>query len=91
MQALSLETLADPAKARCGLAARCWRCSRWHDFDIAELVARHGNRSVKAFQPRRPSRQGRLANIWRRGITNLTAAQVGYNRRRFYRYLGNAG
>ncbi|MEE8173527.1 MAG: hypothetical protein V3T62_11410 [Alphaproteobacteria bacterium] len=52
MQALSLETLADPATARYGLAAHCWRCSRWHNLDIAELVARHGNRSAKAFQPR---------------------------------------
>ena len=52
MQALSLETLADLAKANYSLAAHCWRCSRWHDFDIAELVARHGNRSIVAFQVR---------------------------------------
>jgi len=52
MRALSLETLSDLAKADYGLAAHCWRCSRWHDFDIAELVARHGDRPVTRFHPR---------------------------------------
>jgi hypothetical protein len=52
MQPLSPETLADLANARYGLAAHCWRCSRWHDFDIAEIVAKHGNRSILNFKPR---------------------------------------
>ncbi|MDA0231054.1 MAG: hypothetical protein O3B21_12810 [Proteobacteria bacterium] len=52
MVPISLETLADLAKARYGLAAHCWRCNRWHDFDIAELVARIGNRSIVQFKPR---------------------------------------
>ena len=52
MQPISLGTLADLAKARYGLAAYCLNCNRWHDFDIAELVARHGNRSIVKFQPR---------------------------------------
>jgi len=52
MQLLSLETLSDLANARYGLAAHCWRCSRWHDFDLAELVEKHGNRSVMDFKPR---------------------------------------
>jgi len=52
MRALSLETLSDLAKARYGLAAHCWRCERWHDFDIDELVERIGNRSIVRFRPR---------------------------------------
>jgi hypothetical protein len=52
MQTPSLETFADLAKAHYGLAAHCWRCNRWHDFDVSELVARHGNRSVVNFRPR---------------------------------------
>ena len=51
MQALSLGTLADLAKARYGLAAYCLNCNRWHDFDIAELVERYGNRSIVKFKP----------------------------------------
>ena len=52
MQALSLETLADLAEARYGLAAYCLNCNRWHDFDIGELVERYGNRSIVKFKPR---------------------------------------
>jgi hypothetical protein len=52
METLFLETLADLAKARYGLAAHCWRCNRWHDFDIAEFVSQHGNRSILDFKPR---------------------------------------
>ena len=52
MQALSLETLADLAEARYGLAAYCLNCNRWHDFDIEELVERYGNRSIVKFKPR---------------------------------------
>jgi hypothetical protein len=52
MQPLALDTLADLDKARYGLAAHCWRCERWHDFDIAEFVAKHGDRSILDFRPR---------------------------------------
>ena len=52
MQPVSLGTLADLAKAHYGLAAYCLPCNRWHDFDIAELVARHGNRDIVRFKPR---------------------------------------
>jgi len=52
MEALSLATLEDLAKARYGLAAYCLNCNRWHDFDIAELVERYGNRSIVLFKPR---------------------------------------
>ena len=51
MQALSLETLNDLAKARYGLAAYCLNCNRWHDFDIEQLVELHGNRSILKFKP----------------------------------------
>ena len=51
MQALSLETLSDLAKARYGLAAYCLNCNRWHDLDIQELVELHGNRSIVKFKP----------------------------------------
>ena len=51
MQALSLETLADLAKARYGLAAYCLNCNRWHDFDIEEPVERHGDCSIVSFKP----------------------------------------
>jgi hypothetical protein len=52
MQTLSLNTLADLDNAHYGLAAHCWRCERWHDFDIAEFVTKHGNRSILDFMPR---------------------------------------
>ncbi len=52
MQPIALGTLEDLAKARYGLAAHCWRCSRWHDFDIDELVGRIGNRDIVRFKPR---------------------------------------
>ncbi len=52
MEAISLGTLADLAKARYGLAAYCLNCNRWHDFDIDELVGRIGNRDIVRFKPR---------------------------------------
>ncbi len=52
MQPISLATLEDLANARFGLAAHCWRCNRWHDFDIDELVGRIGNRDIVRFQLR---------------------------------------
>ena len=52
MQTLSLNTLADLDEAQHGLAVHCWRCERWHDFDIADFIAKHGNRSILDFKPR---------------------------------------
>lgn len=51
MQTLSLNTLADLDEDQYGLAAHCWRCERRHDFDIADFIAKHGNRSILDFKP----------------------------------------
>ena len=51
MEALSLNTLFDLVNARYGLATHCLPCNKWHDFDIEELVAKQGNRSILDLKP----------------------------------------
>ena len=50
--ALTLDRLSAFHQAGYEIVANCWRCKRWVTFDLLEVIADCGDRSIVDFHPR---------------------------------------